>query len=145
VPGNVTLKRPASLSELTVCLGSAGGMESGWFRTLRNLNPRVDPQAALPPGTRLVVPKLLEQPYAARCTDGPWPILANDLHTAVIPVVAAAPEPAPSRSSSAKSRSYTVKRGDTLAASCASWAARTCRKWRSSTASGSSTSSRGRR
>ncbi|WP_346948717.1 transglycosylase SLT domain-containing protein [Dyella sp.] len=115
VPGSVVLKRPASLSELTVCLGSAGGMESGWFRTLRNLNPRVDPQAALPQGTKLVVPKLIEPSYAARCADGPWPILANDLHTAVVPVVASTPDPTPSRSAPAKSRSYTVKRGDTLA------------------------------
>ncbi|WNL47673.1 transglycosylase SLT domain-containing protein [Dyella sp. BiH032] len=116
VPGSITLSRPASLSELTVCLGSAGGMDSGWFRTLRNLNPRVDPQVALPAGTRLVLPKLLEKPYAARCTDGPWPILANDLHTAVVPVVPTTPDPPPARvSATAKSRSYTVKRGDTLA------------------------------
>jgi len=115
VPGSVVLKRPASLSELTVCLGSAGSMESGWFRTLRNLNPRVDPQAALPQGTKLVVPKLIEPSYAARCADGPWPILANDLHTAVVPVVASTPDPTPSRSAPSKSRSYTVKRGDTLA------------------------------
>ncbi len=117
-PGAVTLTRPASLSELTVCLGSTGSMDSGWFRTLRNLNPRVDPQVSLPAGTRLVVPKLLEKPYAARCSDGPWPILANDLHTAVVPVVPTTPDPPPSRSSSsstAKARSYTVKRGDTLA------------------------------
>jgi membrane-bound lytic murein transglycosylase D len=117
-PGSIALSRPASLSELTVCLGSAGGMDSGWFRTLRNLNPRVDPQVSLPAGTRLVVPKLLEKPYAARCTDGPWPILANDLHTAVVPVVPTTPDPPAARpspaSSTAKSRSYTVKRGDTL-------------------------------
>ena len=117
VPGSITLSRPASLSELTVCLGSAGGMDNGWFRTLRNLNPRVDPQVALPAGTRLVLPKLLEKPYAARCTDGPWPILANDLHTAVVPVVPTTPDPPPARASAtSKARSYTVKRGDTLAA-----------------------------
>ncbi|RDI98172.1 LysM peptidoglycan-binding domain-containing protein [Dyella solisilvae] len=115
--GSIVLSRPASLTELTVCLGSAGGMSDGWFRTLRNLNPRLDPQAAQPTGTRIIVPKLLERPYGARCVDGPWPILANDLHTAVLPVVPAtpAPPPAPSRSSgSGKARSYTVRRGDTL-------------------------------
>ncbi len=118
-PGSIVLKRPASLTELTVCLGSAGGMSDGWFRTLRNLNPRLDPQLAQPVGTRVMVPKSLEKPYEARCTDGPWPILANDLHTAVLPVVPSTPAPstpAPAARSAntAKTRGYTVKRGDTL-------------------------------
>ncbi|KRE94998.1 lytic transglycosylase [Frateuria sp. Soil773] len=113
-PGRVTLKRPASISELTVCLGSAGGMTDGWFRTLRNLNPRLDPQATQPAGSLLVVPKQLEKAYASRCVDGPWPILANDLHTAVIPVVTpTAPPPAPPARSS-RTVSYKVKRGETL-------------------------------
>ena len=114
-PGSIVLKRPASITELTVCMGSAGGMDDGWFRTLRNLNPRLDPQASQPTGARLEVPKLLEPVYAARCVDGPWPILANDLHTAVVPqvtAVAAAPSPPPA----SKPRSYTVRRGDTLGA-----------------------------
>jgi membrane-bound lytic murein transglycosylase D len=117
-PGSVVLKRPASLTELTVCLGSAAGMSDGWFRTLRNLNPRLDPAVSQPAGVRVMVPKVLEKPYEARCTDGPWPILANDLHTAVLPVVPPAPPPpvsSPSRSSSSgKTRSYVVRRGDTL-------------------------------
>ncbi|WP_266168986.1 transglycosylase SLT domain-containing protein [Dyella subtropica] len=115
-PGSITLARPASITELTVCFGSAGGMGDGWFRTLRNLNPRLDPQVAQPAGARLVVPKLLEKPYASRCVDGPWPILANDLHTAVLPVVSSTPAAPAARSSSApaKSSSYVVKRGDTL-------------------------------
>jgi membrane-bound lytic murein transglycosylase D len=117
-PGSVVLKRPASLTELTVCLGSAAGMSDGWFRTLRNLNPRLDPAVSQPAGVRVMVPKVLEKPYEARCTDGPWPILANDLHTAVLPVVPPAPPSpvsSPSRSSSSgKTRSYVVRRGDTL-------------------------------
>lgn len=111
VPGNVMLTRPASISELTVCLGSAGGMLDGWFRTLRNLNPRLDPQQEQPAGTSIALPKMLESAYVARCTDGPWPILASDLHNAVVPVVpqeAADPPPA------SRDRSYTVRRGDTL-------------------------------
>jgi len=114
-PGNILLKRPASLTELTVCLGSAGGMSDGWFRTLRNLNPRLDPQLQQPTGTRLEVPKLLEEAYAASCADGPWPILANDLHTAVKPVVPDnVPVAAPKASSVSGSKSYKVKQGDTL-------------------------------
>ncbi|MFC4528057.1 transglycosylase SLT domain-containing protein [Dyella halodurans] len=117
VPGSVTLQRSMSLTEMTVCLGSAGGMSDGWFRTLRNLNPRLDPQVAQPAGTRVVIPRVLERPFAARCTDGPWPILANDLHTAVIPVVPSTPTPPPpvTRSSSTtRTRGYVVRRGDTL-------------------------------
>lgn len=110
VPGSITLKRPASISELTICLGSAGGMEQGWFRTLRNLNPRLDPQASQPAGSELQVPKELEQAYATRCVDGPWPILANDLHTAVVPVVQSAPPKPEPRTHSR----YVVRRGDTL-------------------------------
>ncbi|MGH8159045.1 MAG: transglycosylase SLT domain-containing protein [Rhodanobacter sp.] len=111
VPGTITLQRPASLSELTVCLGSADGMSDGWFRTLRNLNPRLDPQVAQPAGVQLQVPKPLEKVYASRCVDGPWPILAHDLHSAVVPVVQAPPAPAPVVR---RDRSYKVRRGDTL-------------------------------
>lgn len=116
--GSVVLKRPASLTELTVCLGSAAGMQDGWFRTLRNLNPRLDPQVSQPTGVRIMLPKVLEKSYEARCTTGPWPILANDLHTAVIPVVPSSPSPPATTSSrngnTSRTRNYTVKRGDTL-------------------------------
>jgi len=111
VPGKVTLKRPASLSELTVCLGSADGMNEGWFRTLRNLNPRLDPQVIQPMGTTLQLPKPLEQAYASRCVDGPWPILAGDLHRAVVPVV---PAPVASAPAAPETSHYKVRRGDTL-------------------------------
>lgn len=112
VPGTISLQRPASLSELTVCLGSADGMSDGWFRTLRNLNPRLDPQVTQPTGVQLQVPKPLEKVYASRCVDGPWPILAHDLHSAVVPVVEAPPPPpAPVVR---RDRSYKVRRGDTL-------------------------------
>ncbi len=114
-PGHITLKRAASLTELTVCLGAAGGVDDGWFRTLRNLNPRLDPQDSQPAGTELAVPKLLEKPYASRCVEGPWPILANDLHTAVIPTVETPHARRTSLAASSRhSRRYVVRRGDTL-------------------------------
>jgi len=111
-PGSIVLKRAASLSELTVCLGSTRGMDDGWFRTLRNLNPRLDPQVEQPIGTTLQVPRLLESVYASRCVDGPWPILAADLHSAVVPVVDADEHPAPTVSRG--TTTYVVRRGDTL-------------------------------
>ncbi len=111
VPGSITLKRPASLSELTVCLGTTAGMYDGWFRTLRNLNPRLEPEVEQPAGAVLQVPKPLERVYAARCVDGPWPILAQDLHNAVVPVVPPPAAPAPVERAG---RSYKVRHGDTL-------------------------------
>jgi membrane-bound lytic murein transglycosylase D len=112
-PGRITLKRPASLSELTICMGSAQGMDDGWFRTLRNLNPRLNPQDEQPAGSQLQVPKQLESVYASRCVDGPWPILAGDLHSAVVPVVPEVVKPEPKRTVHPHSR-YVVRRGDTL-------------------------------
>ncbi|MHC1479400.1 transglycosylase SLT domain-containing protein [Frateuria aurantia] len=110
-PGQVILKRQASLTELTVCLGTALGHYDGWFRTLRNLNERVDPQVELPAGTNLVVPKALEHAYQARCVDGPWPILAKDLHDASVPAVQTPPPtPSPSR----RLLNHRVRRGETL-------------------------------
>lgn len=113
VPGSITLKRPASIDELTICLGSAHGMEEGWFRTLRNLNPQLDPHQEQPTGAVLQVPKLLEKPYAIRCVDGPWPILAADLHNASAPAVSA-PPPAPRASGPVRTKHYKVRRGDNL-------------------------------
>ena len=110
-PGSVILKRPVSLSELTVCLGSANGMSDGWFRTLRNLNPKLDPQVTQPAGAQLVLPKSLESAYAARCVDGPWPILASDLHYAVVVPVVTAPVAPPVVASESR---YKVRRGDSL-------------------------------
>lgn len=111
-PGSITLKRAASLTELTVCLGSRRGMDYGWFRTLRNLNPRLDPDVTQPTGTSLQVPKLLEKTYASRCVDGPWPILANDLHTAAMPTVQ--PAPPVKLAAPGHAKTYRVRRGDTL-------------------------------
>ena len=110
--GSVTLKRSASISELTVCLGSANGSYDGWFRTLRNLNPRLDPQQEQPSGSVMQIPKSLEQAYEVRCVNGPWPILASDLHNAVVPVMPPPPTPAPPAPPPASR--YTVRRGDTL-------------------------------
>ncbi len=109
--GKITLERAASLEELTICLGSADGMSDGWFRTLRNLNPRLDPEVSQPVGTQLQVPKRLERAYASRCVDGPWPILAADLHNATVPVV---PDAKPARTMARATKTYRVRSGDTL-------------------------------
>ncbi|MBS0430875.1 MAG: transglycosylase SLT domain-containing protein [Proteobacteria bacterium] len=111
-PGHIILQRPASLTELAVCLGQAGGQRYGWFRTLRNLNPQLDPQTPEPMGARIELPQSLQDDYAKSCVSGPWVALATDLHSAVLPVpppqLAQAPDPPP------RVRHYSVKRGDTL-------------------------------
>lgn len=108
----VTLQRPASLTELTVCLGSAEGMHEGWFRTLRNLNPRLDPQVEQPVGSTLELPAILKSAYGSRCVAGPWPILASDLHGATVALASAAVEAEAAKSK--RMRSYRVRKGDTL-------------------------------
>ena len=113
-PGSIQLTEPATLAELTVCFGNEGGMYDGWFRVLRNLNPSIDPQTRLAAGTRLEIPALLESAYAAKCAGGRWADLARELNAATVAV-----RPVAARAVAAakgSSRSYTVRKGDNLAA-----------------------------
>jgi membrane-bound lytic murein transglycosylase D len=112
-PGSITLARPASISELTICLGSDGGAEGGWFRTLRNLNPQLDPQQPEPAGAKLAVPAELEAIYARNCAGGKWPELAAELHSAVVP---SPPPGSLVHAQAVKPRGYVVRKGDTLSA-----------------------------
>lgn len=108
-PASVALKRPASLNELTVCLGSEGN-SNGWFRTLRNLNAAYEPQQELPAGTRIDLPERLAATYEKLCTSGKWAELASDLHSAALPVVPTAPV-----KGKGAPRMYVVRKGETLA------------------------------
>jgi len=96
----LTLRDEIALGELTVCLGQQGNRD-GWFRTLRNLNPRYEPGERIPAGTEIVVPAALVETYEARCLDGPLLDTARALHDANYP-----DEP--------ELIVYTVRRGDTL-------------------------------
>lgn len=115
--GNLVLKQPATLAELTVCLGNEG-VQDGWFRVLRNLNPALDPQTKLAVGTRLEVPAQLEAVYASSCTGGRWATLAGELSSATATTSAAKPAAARAARSgpSTTTRSYTVRKGDNLGA-----------------------------
>lgn len=121
--GSITLKRPASIAELTICLGQDGNLQNGWFRTLRNLNPQLDPQAQEPAGAKLAVPLHLEKTYARNCAEGRWPELAAELHAAVVPAAPAVAlvqkrsSPAQKRPSSSapEARTYVVRKGDSVA------------------------------
>jgi peptidoglycan lytic transglycosylase D len=105
-PAALVLARPTSIDELTICLGQEGN-PNGWFRTLRNLNPKYEPQQALPAGTRIELPALLASDYEKNCTGGKWVDLAGELHGA------AAPD-APPGARSARTRHYVVRHGETL-------------------------------
>lgn len=113
--GQVILAEPASLTALSVCLGQEGGQRNGWFRTLRNLNPHLDPHRAEPAGTRIVLPRRLEAAYARNCTQGPWRALAQDLQSATRPAAPAA-RGTPGGARATATRRYTVRKGDTLMA-----------------------------
>jgi membrane-bound lytic murein transglycosylase D len=121
VPAVLTLKRAASINELAVCMGHAGGSRVGWFRALRNLNPQWDNKRVLPAGTQLEVPAVLVQTYQYDCVQGPLAAAAADLNGARMPV--SPPSPArdvmagrtPSSSPSSPLGSvHTVRRGETL-------------------------------
>lgn len=108
-PGRIRLERAQTLRELAVCLGQEGNPR-GWFRTLRNLNARIDPATVLPEGSEVAVPARVVPVYAARCVDGPLAATARELHLARMPAVTV-----PVRSAT-DGRVHVVRRGETLGA-----------------------------
>lgn len=136
-PAAFKLVRPASIYELTVCLGNTGNRD-GYMRTLRNLNPRFEAETVIPAGTVLAATARVASLYHRHCEGGPRAELAHALVTAdpnaalegagplgtvavgnVTPVpgvatTVATGRPQPARPRSAQVRTYTVARGDTL-------------------------------
>lgn len=97
-----TLNNAVSLSELSICLGQQG-REDGWFRTLRNLNPRLRPDARIPAGSKIMLPQAALAAYRGHCEDAQFMAKIADLHEARNPT---GPGYVP----------YVVRKGDTLAA-----------------------------
>lgn len=117
VPGHVDLVKAASLNELSVCLGDDDGSHYGWYRTLRNLNPQMNPTQEQPQGTRVNVPKFLQGAYKQSCTAGKWVALADQLQAAqppTPPAQVARADPSPSRKTGSAAKHYTIRKGDTL-------------------------------
>jgi membrane-bound lytic murein transglycosylase D len=123
-PQQLTLARGTSINELTICLGN-GGVRDGWFRALRNLNPRYDPHDPIPAGTVLRVPPFVTHLYRQNCLENNTRAqLASDLAAARKPMVVAPPPPVqvaveedrPSRRErkEARVKTYEVRRGDTF-------------------------------
>ncbi|WP_240127078.1 transglycosylase SLT domain-containing protein [Thermomonas alba] len=129
-PATITLSQPASLYELTICLGNWGSRD-GYLRPLRNLNPRWSPDVMLPAGTVLNVTTRIAWLYRFNCTRGKrlelaQQLMASDVRSALVRVgdpmpangpaasdapALAAPARAPAKP---KPRTYKVQRGDTL-------------------------------
>jgi membrane-bound lytic murein transglycosylase D len=77
-PDQFTLARATSINELTICLGNVDNRD-GWFRVLRNLNPRYDADSYIAQGTVLRAPKKLTTLYQTNCVQGPRAELAAEL------------------------------------------------------------------
>jgi membrane-bound lytic murein transglycosylase D len=71
----ITLKEPVSIGELSICLGPSQNRR-GWFRTLRNLNPRMSGNGRIDAGEKLHVPSMLVPRYVEQCA-GDSPLLAR--------------------------------------------------------------------
>jgi membrane-bound lytic murein transglycosylase D len=96
----LVLERDTSVDELTICLGQQG-YRNGWFRTLRNLNPRLSPGERIEAGESLEVPSSLIPVYRSQCLEGDFVELAAELHGATYP--------------HGSTSVYVVQPGDTLA------------------------------
>ena len=134
-PAAIELQRPASIYELTICLGN-GGTRDGYMRVLRNLNPQYEAETWIPAGTRLNATVRMAGLYGRWCTRGARAELARSLvnsdpATAVVrvgdveavtlpdgtvirqPAAPAAAAPAPA-AQPARPRSHRVASGETL-------------------------------
>jgi len=100
----MALEAPASIYQLAICLGGPG---DGYFRVLRNLNPRYEPHVPIAAGTELRVPVAVPPAYQAQCVSGPRADLA-------VALMAASKPTAPATATRGPDRSYRVKAGDTL-------------------------------
>ena len=78
----IILKDAVSIGELTICLGPELNHD-GWFRTLRNLNPRMSGTARMDAGESFRMPSVLVPFYVGHCaSDSPRLARARDLHDA---------------------------------------------------------------
>lgn len=77
-PAPLRLAQPASIYQLSICLGNRGVRE-GYMRTLRNLNPRWQPDTFIPAGTVLNATTSIVRAYDRWCTSGPRASLARTL------------------------------------------------------------------
>ncbi|MHB8911807.1 MAG: transglycosylase SLT domain-containing protein [Lysobacter sp.] len=133
-PATLRLAQPASIYQLTICLGN-GGTRDGYMRVLRNLNPRYEADGYLPAGTSLNVTTRMAGLYNRHCIGGKRAELARTLVlsdptsaivnvgaiqnvappvSTFVPGTAAATTVATGQPKPAPTRDYRVQRGETL-------------------------------
>ena len=77
-PTHFTLARPASIYELTICMGDSGSRH-GYMRQLRNLNPRYEADQVIPAGAVLQGTTRMAALYKRWCAQGRRAELAQQL------------------------------------------------------------------
>ncbi len=77
-PTTLRLAQPASIYQLTICLGNRGTRD-GYMRALRNLNPRYEADQVLSAGTTLLATTRIAGLYGRWCTGGARADLARTL------------------------------------------------------------------
>ena len=137
-PAMITLSQPASIYELTICLGNYGSRD-GYMRALRNLNPRWDADSTIPAGSTLNATTRIAWLYRFNCGSNSKraqlaeQLVASNVQSALVrigPMTAApdtvdatvaaqeAPPAKPAKpekpAKPAKPKTYKVQRGDSL-------------------------------
>ena len=132
-PATITLAQPASIYELTICLGNYGSRD-GYMRALRNLNPRWNADSTIPAGTALNATTRIAWLYRFNCGSNSKraqlarQLVASNVQSALVRIgpmstapgegTATAPvqdAPPPARPvPPAKQKTYKVQRGETL-------------------------------
>ena len=79
------LKKDTALDQLSICLGQTENQRDGWFRTLRNLNPRLEYQDEIKAGQEIQIPTILKEAYERSCLEGNLVERARELHDAKFP------------------------------------------------------------
>ena len=77
-PTHFVLARPASIYELTICMGDSGS-HNGYMRQLRNLNPRFEADQVIPAGAVLAGTTRMAALYKRWCAQGRRADLAQQL------------------------------------------------------------------
>jgi len=121
-PASITLTRPASIYELTICLGN-DDTRDGYMRVLRNLNPRYRAETWIPAGSELNATERMAALYQRWCTEGPRAELARQLIESdpqTAEATAGQPTqpllPVPEARTRSRVRTHRVKKGETLGA-----------------------------
>lgn len=77
-PALLKLRQPTTIYELTICLGNTSYTD-GFFRALRNLNPRLDTDSLLPAGGTINATTQIVRTYNRYCAQGERAQLAKQL------------------------------------------------------------------